>query len=541
MVQIVSFSRKLLQQVIIIAAPQLFLLSSSRSFSAAANTATSHLASPSLSSEFQSLPCSFIIPFRQSLLQSQSQLHHQSAVQHKYQQRNRATFLTTATDSNTNTSYKDMRNPNNNPSNKCPRVTQSVRIVSYNLLSSHLAEPTYHTKCKPQNLDAKVRFSKIIDKLKQEIDTHNDNDASDGNSHIPVVFCLQEVSHDWAKQLHVFFANNGYHFITALYGRNFNGYMGIGTAYPTQYYETLNVDLCRLSDTRKGGWPRPREGIDDDDDDNNMQRPGLVSRLFVKPMVQMAQYVGLASSPSLFKPAVNPWKYSEYRYNEFIAVQLQRRHHKINRESATATTTNNNNQSNLWIGNYHMPCAFRDPAVMTIHCDLVASRIQSLAANNSNNNHDPFILAGDFNIQPDSPQYHFLTTGTLNEKDELHSSSYPPVRYGREWESNVKKMKSAYALHHPNNQEPDCTNYSHNGAVSEDSFIGTLDYIFLSDHSESLSNSDSVTLDDDQDRCHDWKVKDVLALKHRDEIKDGPFPNEDEPSDHVMIAATLEI
>jgi len=35
-------------------------------------------------------------------------------------------------------------------------------------------------------------------------------------------------------------------------------------------------------------------------------------------------------------------------------------------------------------------------------------------------------------------------------------------------------------------------------------------------------------------------VAEVLALPHRDAVK-GPFPNPDEPSDHIMIAATVTI
>ena len=35
---------------------------------------------------------------------------------------------------------------------------------------------------------------------------------------------------------------------------------GIATAYPTKYFETLKIDLVRLSEKKAGGWPRkPRE------------------------------------------------------------------------------------------------------------------------------------------------------------------------------------------------------------------------------------------------------------------------------------------
>ncbi len=406
---------------------------------------------------------------------------------------------------------------------------QTFRVVSYNLLSSHLADPTYHTKCDPKHLCAKNRFPKIIAKLQEQLDETDDN--------IPVIFCLQEVSHDWAKQLHVFFARNGYHFITALYGRTFNGYMGIGTAYPLHYYDTVEVDICRLSDTRKGGWPRPREGIDFDANVNESMAAvavtkvtGLFKRYIFRPLVDTAQYVGIMKGGDGWDKDKDPWEKSQYRSNQFVAVKLQRKG-----DSNVSSISNRAlpPPPPVWIGNYHMPCAFRDPAVMTLHCDLVAQRIQYLASKDKtsdNGNSDSFILAGDFNIMPDSAQYQFMTAGKIGKDKDISEtdntqSPIPPDRYGVKWESDIIGMKSAYASYDKNNgKESDFTNYAHNGALSDESFIGTLDYIFLSGNCE-----------------HRWRVVDVLDLKHRDEVLDGPFPNEKEPSDHVMIAATLEV
>jgi hypothetical protein len=61
-------------------------------------------------------------------------------------------------------------------------------------------------------------------------------------------------------------------------------------------------------------------------------------------------------------------------------------------------------------------------------------------------------------------------------------------------------------------------------------FIDTLDYIFLS--------CSSNVKDDDVD----WHVHSVKSLPHCDEAG-GPFPNMDnsEPSDHILIAADLEL
>lgn len=93
----------------------------------------------------------------------------------------------------------------------------NVRVVSYNILSSELADPEFFTKCDRQHLSAKARLPKILDKLQEEIDASSEES--------PVVFCLQEVSHEWATGLHIFFAERGYHLVTGLYGKKFNGYM----------------------------------------------------------------------------------------------------------------------------------------------------------------------------------------------------------------------------------------------------------------------------------------------------------------------------
>ncbi len=120
----------------------------------------------------------------------------------------------------------------------------AVRIVSYNVLSSHLASPSHFSTLDPAHLDAKNRLPKILKKFEEELSEEE-----------KVVFCLQEVSHDWAGEFHTFFANRGYHVVTGLYGKKFNGYMGVALAYPTADFETVDVDISQLSDKRVGGWP----------------------------------------------------------------------------------------------------------------------------------------------------------------------------------------------------------------------------------------------------------------------------------------------
>ncbi|CAN0502854.1 unnamed protein product, partial [Ectocarpus sp. 8 AP-2014] len=114
------------------------------------------------------------------------------------------------------------------------------RVATYNILCSHLAEPTRFPQCSPRNLDAPTRLKRVKHKLDAEI--------SKGS-----VICLQEVGIQWAGDLHVYFMARGYAFVTAHYGKHFNNYMGVALAWPLDKYECLTVDTTRLSETRRWG------------------------------------------------------------------------------------------------------------------------------------------------------------------------------------------------------------------------------------------------------------------------------------------------
>lgn len=333
----------------------------------------------------------------------------------------------------------------------------AIRVVSYNVLSSHLASPTHFTTLDPVHLEASTRLSLIFKKLDEAI---GDN----------TIVCLQEVSHDWASAFHTWFANRGYHLVTGLYGKKSNGYMGVAVAYPNQVYETLDMDIARLSDKRIGGWPLAPE--------TSGVWKGLQSLWNIPKRL-----IGVVESPP------DHWETSENRFNILVTATL--------RDKATGQT--------FCIGNYHMPCAYYAPMVMTIHSEMAARHVQDIAGEL------PFILAGDWNITPGSATYKLLTTGELSKED----SSYPSPKHGMTWTPTIQAMRSAYVEFE--GSEPDFTNYAR--IKEEDPFIDTLDYIFLS---------------------KEWKVVGVKKIPHRKDA-DGPFPNEMEPSDHVLISADLEL
>ena len=113
-----------------------------------------------------------------------------------------------------------------------------ARVVTYNVLSSHLADPGYFTHCDAENLDADVWLGRVMAKL-------------DAETARRAVVGLQEVSMSWAGPLHAYFAAKGYHFVVSLYGKPFNNYMGVGLAVPLDAYEVTTSDISRLSDTVK--------------------------------------------------------------------------------------------------------------------------------------------------------------------------------------------------------------------------------------------------------------------------------------------------
>jgi mRNA deadenylase 3'-5' endonuclease subunit Ccr4 len=245
----------------------------------------------------------------------------------------------------------------------------------------------------------------------------------------------------------------------------------------------------RLSDKREAGWPVPPK-------DNGNFFKQMIKKIigFVYPYLEYLRI--LPDSKSI----TDPWSISQNRWNILITVKLQ--------DKAT--------KKSFAIGNYHMPCAYYAPMVMTIHTDLAARHIQRLAGYGTGKdgaNKIPYILAGDWNIKPDGSSYRLLTTGQMDKGDP----EWPTPKFGMSWEPSAQPMRSAYAA--SNGKEPDFTNFAR--IKEQEPFIDTLDYIFLSD---------------------EWKVKGVKPLVHRDQAG-GPFPNLDrnEPSDHILIAADLEL
>ena len=399
----------------------------------------------------------------------------------------------------------------------------SLRVVSYNILSSKLAQPSHYTHAEPKYLEPEYRLpiilSKLDDEMKRGFGGTDDETKTQSADPPPSIFALQEVCYPFSSALHAFFAQRGYHFVYGPYGKKFNGYMGVGIAYPMKDFTTVNVDICRLSDERADGWPREKRNEGGNDGEQEVSIGRTIQKLRARIGSLAFQTIQSAMNSSIAKrlgydngkPPIDPWEMSENRYNVLVTVTL--------RPIAGGSTFS--------VSNYHMPCAYFAPAVMNIHTEMVAKRVQDLAAVSWKSIHGddeeesaktiPYILTGDFNILPESAQYKILTTGMLEQSDP----TFPPVKYGKQFKVESLPMDSAYTL--LGGSEPEFTNYSQ--CRDDPPFIGTLDYIFLS---KSTSTTEG------------WKVHRTKTLPNK-ETSGGPFPGENEPSDHLLIAADLEL
>eukprot|EP00928_Gymnodinium_smaydae_P052830 TRINITY_DN36982_c0_g1_i1.p1 TRINITY_DN36982_c0_g1~~TRINITY_DN36982_c0_g1_i1.p1 ORF type:complete len:375 (-),score=93.10 TRINITY_DN36982_c0_g1_i1:63-1187(-) len=142
------------------------------------------------------------------------------------------------------------------------------------------------------------------------------------------------------------------------------------------------------------------------------------------------------------------------------------------------------------VGTYHMPALFGsalNEEVMRLHAAAVLGLAQRFAERSPQR--APLVLAGDFNVQPDGAVYELLTRGS--------------------------GLRSAYA--EALGAEPSHTISAWRSDVAEP-FIGTLDYILVA---KGLS---------------------VRGVRLLPSVADGrPLPSLAEPSDHLLLAADLEL
>ena len=335
-------------------------------------------------------------------------------------------------------------------------------VVTYNVLSSALADPGWFKHCDPLDLEATTRLTRVLAKLACEIERQ-------------AIICLQEVSRDWSGVLHAFFQQRNYTFIDSLYGGAMTGYMGVGIAFPNGVWSAKDVDIRRVSET-KAEWHLPRREwrpAASSARPGDWTCPACQANVFAKRMscykcqapkpaatnVAFALWDWLRGASAICKCLERPptpaplatsvaasraademqwYEASQRKENTMVAVHLQCK------ERPTVA---------MWCGTYHMPCAFTQPKLMAMHASLAMQHLQQLAAVTG----APCLLGGDWNIKPTDPAYQLLTRGSMESTLMAH---YPAGPEGDTWAPDLRYgMASAYAMAH-GGSEPDFTNYA---------------------------------------------------------------------------------
>ena len=436
---------------------------------------------------------------------------------------------------------------------------EAFSVVTYNVLSSALASPDWFRFCDPANLEPDTRLSRVVSKLKSEIDKR-------------AIICLQEVSRDWSGKLHALFQQNGYTMIDSLYGIAISGYMGVGVAFPNEKWTAVDVDIRRVADTkeywhsapkrentkwrpttevRAGDWPCPACGANvfagkaacfrchtPKPEPQSVPAPAAgtmegLAALWTWLSARCGASAGAASTPPSTAPVSSPepvasssgqagsgqagsgqadsgqagsgqaeeapawYEAARRKENTMVAVHL--------RSTSCPSVA-------FWCGTYHMPCAFETPKLMAMHASLATQHLQRLAAATS----APCVLGGDFNLKPYDAAYALLTTARM---DPALEDVYPAVPEGDHWSPALRcAMRSAYQVAH--GSEPDFTNFAQ-AARDSAPFIGCLDYVFCSPH---------------------LRVLGAPVLPHREDyMSAGPLPTASEPSDHLLLSVELEL
>jgi len=178
-------------------------------------------------------------------------------------------------------------------------------------------------------------------------------------------------------------ANNLLLIASLLAPRRFNGYMGVGIAYPRNSYDLKGCEVDVLADREKwhlDGKPPPKPW-------------------WSKALGWMGSFTPKLLKSSA-KPLECPFELASRRSNVMVTLHLSP---PFSPSSSFAIST------------YHMPCAFRTPQMMALHSSLSVRNIQQRAEQWGTSR---YVLAGDFNLKPDSGLYKMITTGQCPKDDK---------------------------------------------------------------------------------------------------------------------------
>jgi mRNA deadenylase 3'-5' endonuclease subunit Ccr4 len=336
---------------------------------------------------------------------------------------------------------------------------ENIKVVSYNILSSKLCNhKTYPEEYYSSDvLDDNNRWELLKEKLDKWINEK-------------YIICMQEIDDSTYAKIQQFLGVNNYSLLYQQYGNSFNGYMGVGIAYPNYLNDYIdNVYIKKIGDIAKEKKPKF---------ENNWYDNWLFNKL------------GLSNSEknNILKKIVSRW-------NTIISIEFK----------------------GIIITTLHMPCMFNDDVTMALLSEIVFNYLEEL----KNLTNKPYLVAGDFNILPNSFPYNVLTgkyKGIINIDNffsepfhyfPLFSSLKDVFTSNNSGQTDIYDKEKFYGKH-------DYTTnvISYFGAKNGEKyniFKGVLDYIFISS---------------------DQKLIDLISEKNEDGII---LPNNNEPSDHLPI------
>lgn len=478
-----------------------------------------------------------------------------------------------------------------------------VRVVTYNLLSPALSAPSSHLKCEDENLNPPERLKKIKNKILTQVIQKKAICCLQevGMSWKADLFQLFDDNEYTVIDTHYGTANNDYMGLLIAYPFYiYKCHMSRCERLAESYIDYNSPDFfpeepdrnvqksssndptkstnSNLSDTAStcSGSSSARQGPSTSQKDATKASAadeGFTDKFKPKEPSQQVKddFLKLIYSiKSWWKGEVkqdSAWEIAERRMNRVLMCRF----HRVE-----------DHEDIFAVANYHNPCLFgsvEKVQALALHTSMVVQSFEEFAGKNC-----PRIVVGDWNFTPtNSKIYEWMTTAREAVADEIGFMDGRPDRY-KNFTPDFIPLDSAYALfnaktreellkkkaeneanldlsdakspkvelsawdmaeqddqqaekaeleqnlknleqdktENPNfkNYEPRFTVFASGRTELEPDFMDTLDYIFLS-------------------KGH-WDVVQTLPLPNGDEgRRGGVLPSRIEPSDHLMLAATL--
>ena len=206
--------------------------------------------------------------------------------------------------------------------------------------------------------------------------------------------------------------------------------MGVAMAYPLSHYETLDVEVVRLSDCRE--WPIVEVGNNKANEEGSKGKgggfvwrvAGFMGGLFGKLkgfptglLVSGGGDGGTKTSDVKVETTKPLPSFRTVHSGDGIYSEAKRRSNIL--ISATLKPkAGDRNATPFMVSTYHMPCAFLTPQLMILHVELAIAHSTNLAKNSTHKLSEgeekiPHILAGDFNFMV---SISILSRGCFREK-----------------------------------------------------------------------------------------------------------------------------